>query len=350
MPANRFAPERVIVGQEQDARIVDRILQAILARWPIDKCDIRGVYSAAIDWTDGATIPTENINVDELFNNATGIAAALGCLDFLNGMSVGYVDGETISISPGHVLHRAGFKIVECDEEAVVTLGTAGLVTLGDGCDPEEGNDSGLDSDKWYYVYANLDVAGTTPAVAEFIRISAKVPVNCDGKGWEHPTYDNYRFIGSIRTMATGVIRPFNRYGNGWVHWHTAEVASDYQAAEYMRTGGTEIGFSSSGFVRYTLASTGDPYHDGDKHIPPTADACKVAVAEGNTSGSIRLKPVGSADRGYNIIQSPENQAAEVTIPVNPPNVDDIDKQTFMIDAENYSHRVDVTGYSERLQ
>jgi len=368
MPANRFATDRIVVGHEQDARIIDRVLQAILGRWPIEKCDIASVFSAAIDWSDGSTVPAENINVDELFNNATGIAAALGCMDFLNGLNVGYVDGTTISVGPGHVMHRGDFKRHLCTDGVCTEIG-ASVVVDTDGCAPVEGNPSGLDSDMWYFVYANMNAAGPTPPLTEFIRICDVAPVRCEGKGWENPDTPEWRFIGSIRTMDTGVIRPFIRANNGWVYWLTAAAASDYQAAGYQSHGTAMT--SSGGFVRYEATVTGVAYHDGDKHISPVADLCTVAVEDDSDdpSTNIRVRPLGDSGEGHSTkgqtftqdIRTPLGllvstidincaNGSEYTLPVNMCGASDVDKQTFEWKDLLGGEKLDVTGYHERLQ
>jgi hypothetical protein len=346
MPANRFAPDRIVVGHEQDARVLDRILQAILARWPISKCDITSVFSSAIDWSDGATIPADNLNVEEIFNNATGIAQALGCMHFRTGMRVDYQDGQTLKITPGHVLHRAQFKTVECDtDDLCQTVATSGLISVED-CTPSEGNPSGLDSDKWYFVYANMEAAGPKPPLTELIRISETAPVACPGKGLEHPTEQNYYFLGSIRTMDTGVIRPFDRYDNGWTYWRTAASASDYQAAGY-KNSGTNLSASSGSWVRYTFAVTGQAYHDGDKHIPLSADACAIAAMDNSSGDAIQVRPVGDAGEGFDFKGSSDENSSWVHIPVNPCNAAAIDLQTFFWKDPNGNEEIDVTGYHE---
>jgi hypothetical protein len=350
MPANRFAPDRIVRGHEQDARIIDRILQAILARWPIRKCDVESVYSAAIDWSDGAQVPTSNINVDEIFNNATGIARALGCMDFINGLEVNYVDGDNISISPGHLLHRGDFKELECDvdnNDLPFTVAAAAIVDTTE-CAPTEGNPSGLDADLWYYVYANMDASGAAPPVADFIRISAKAPVKCEAKGWEHPTNNFWRFLGTIRTMDTGVIRPFDRRNNGWVYWRTALVATDWVAAGY-KNSGTNLPTASGGWVKYTEAVTTIAYHNGDKHIPPSADLCCIAAMDNSSGDAMQARPVGDAGEGFDFKGSSDENSSWVVIPVNPPNGVESDQQTFEWKDPNGNEEIDVTGYHERI-
>lgn len=351
MPANRFAPDRIVRGHEQDARVIDRILQAILARWPIRKCDVESVYSAAIDWTDGATVPTENINVDELFNSATGIARALGCLDFINGLEVNYVDSSTISVSPGHVIHRGDFKILECDAANSDALFQVAASTVLDvNCPSVEGNPSGLDSDKWYFVYANMDASGGTPPIADFIRICDEAPVKCEGKGWEKADNTAWRFIGSIRTMASGEIRPFERADNGWVYWNLAAASSDYQTNGLMDAG-TSLGFSSGGWVRYENAVSGVAYHDSIKHIPVTADFIRIAASDASVGGNLQVRSVrdDSGCTGWDLVANSADGRAYVTLPVNQPDIDPVDNQVFYINCAS-SHKLDVVGYHERLQ
>lgn len=350
MPANRFAPDRIVRGHEQDARVIDRILQAILARWPIRKCDVESVYSAAIDWSDGATVPTENINVDEIFNSATGIARALGCMDFINGLEVNYVDSSSISVSPGHLLHRGDFKELECDAaNSDVPFEVAANTVLDADCPSVEGNPSGLDSDKWYYVYANMDASGSAPPIADFIRICDTAPVKCEAKGWEKPDDTAWRFIGSIRTMDNGEIRPFDRRNNGWVMWRTATAATDWVAAGYGRDA-TQTNFTTGGPIRYEAGATGVDYHDGDKHIPPSADLAMVSADERNASADIIVKSIGDPGGGYVLTEGPENQSQNVIVAVNADGADPADKQTFYIECSSSSGGFDVIGYHERIQ
>jgi len=201
----------------------------------------------------------------------------------------------------------------------------------------------------WYYVYIKLDAPGATPAAAELFRISAKVPVLCEGKGWEHPDFPKWRFIGSIRTMDTGVIRGFTRYNNGWVRWLFAEADSDYQT-DGAGDVGRDMTTVSASWVRYTESVTGDPYHDGDKHISPVADACRVVIGS-KLGDDVFLRSVSDPDGCEGIrMDSGGDDIAVVEIPVNPACADDMDKQTFFWKGGGgLGARMDVMFYHERL-
>ena len=279
-----FLPHKILAGARLLARYIQKNFEAIEAKWPIRAADILSFYMERAIW-GRARVPTSALNLDEIFSSSTDGLAALGTVDVRRGMRLVYLSPTTFSVQPGHVMHRGLLKVntvTDCDDAG--TCGTAltpGALLIPGECQDTEGNPSGLDyggDGLWYYVYAKLDVGGTSP---EF-RVSLIEPIRCEGKGWEHPSFNKLKYLGCLRTLPSGELRPWSTTDHGWTYWMQAAVASDDQSAGYLREGRNGLK-PTGGWVRYEEAVTDDPYHHGPKHIPPTAEAIRVAEVVGAT-------------------------------------------------------------------
>lgn len=344
-------PFRIWPGHTLDVRKLMSLFDFFGGRFPLKGCDIDEVFAESINWDD-FTLPNDVIDVDELFRRSRGALRALACMDYRTGMEVIYDTATSIKIKPGQVLHRGDFKEVKCDTDscASIVLNTTDLVLAGEDCSPTEGNPSGLDADEWNFVYADTNVAANELTSANVdgdrgIVISPKAPVVCDAKGPEHPDFKHLRFIGSIYAMSGGTIRPFDRYDNGWTIWRTAAAKSDYQTDAYYK-GGTPLP-SSASWVRYTKDATGVDYHDGPRHIPPTADAVRIAIMDDSADTEVQVRPVGWEGEGFNHDGSGANNASTVEIPVNSCGLDGPDLQTFEWKDADGGEELDVCAYRE---
>jgi hypothetical protein len=297
--AQDFLPYDFLAGHDQVASRLQKNFEALEAKFPVKAKDIDSVPMRRADWA-GASVPTDALNLDELFNRATGIAAFLGCFDILRGMRLVWLSETAFGVDVGQVTHRARFmrqEMTGChDYEVCPAEITPGDVLIPGECEPSEGNPSGLDygdGTLWYYVYAKLDVAGTAPQ----IRVSSERPVWCEGKGPEHPTFNLLRYIGALKTGPGGVIKPFLCYGNGWTFWKDKGYFGDGEARE-AAPGWLMIGQNQA------AGRTAD--------IPPTADAVKVAVAfqsdqDDPSSAAVRptddptVNPPGSGTAGRHV-------------------------------------------------
>jgi hypothetical protein len=279
--AQDFLPYDIYPGQDLDATKVQKNFEAIEAKFPLRGQDVAEIFGNVINYA-GVTIPTEAINVDELFNAATGIARALGCLDIINGMRTMWDSPTTFRVDVGQLLHRAEFKTLELGAGDESCRGPASCfgdpITPGDvlipgECEPSEGNPSGLDfgdGTLWYFVYAKMDVAGKAPE----IRVSIKPPVWCPAKGPEHPTNNKLRYIGPLKTVAAGELKPWIPYSNGWTLW----------LEDWIRFG-TERPSTGS----WALLGQNEPANRR-VDIPPTADAVRVAALNTYDTDDARLQ------------------------------------------------------------
>jgi len=343
-----FLPWDIIDGNDLIGRLVQENFESVEGKFPVQAKDIFSFFMRNAIWT-GAVVPGDALNPDEIFNNATDIAEAIGCLDMRRGMLVQYAGPGSIYVSAGHCFHRSKFKRLECETTEVfgLELDTDALLIPGECVPVAPGATSGLESDDWAYVYAKLDVAGAGPE----IRISVEAPVDCDGYGWEHPDNNKLRFIGSIRTLANGDIRPFDRASSGWVYWRTAVAASDYQAGGYGCDNGTALGVATGGtFVPYDDVSFSG-YHQGVRHIPASADKC-ACVGGSDGDSEVLVRPFGDPGEGTLLVLSGSGGDSEMgyaVVPVNGLETTPTQKQTFEINCGNTNSLFDVVGYHEDI-
>jgi hypothetical protein len=351
----KFMPHSFKGGDRLVAKFLQRCLWAVEAMFPVIADNIQSFYMDRAIW-GRARVPTSALNLEEIFNSSTGATAALGKLHVRNGLRLVYRSATTFSVTPGSMFHRGLFKvneIADCNTDG--TCGdelTPGELLISGECDSDEGNPSGLDYGDgalWYYVYAKLD---TGTSAMEF-RISLAEPVNCDGYGWEHPANNKLAYLGALRTIASGELRAWMATDDGWTYWDAVAVATDDQAAGYLK-GGTSVG-NTTGFETYVAANTGgNAYHDGQKHIPPTARAIRVGYhqdTETTESAQLKVRPCSSAGAGHAINSGDSgNNSVEVVIPVNMCHLATASRQTFEYSSEgggDGDNKLDVVGYYE---
>jgi len=345
--AQDFLPFDIHPGQDLDATKIQKNFEAVEAKFPLRGKDITEVFGSTINWS-GVTIPTEVINTDELFNVATNLTAALGCLDLRQGMRLVYDTATTFRVTYGQVLHRGKLKIHSTTGTACHAGGiapgeayTPADILIPGECDTTEGNPSGLDygdGRTWWYVYAKLDVSGAAP---EF-RVSGKRPVWCAGKGPEHPDNDLLRYIGVLKPLSDGSIRPFVAQEDGWTWWRTAAANSTDQLKRYMHEDDESDYTNASNFTRL---SKDNSYWDGPRHIPPTADWVWIYVRDNaaNENGTLRTRPIGDAGAGVHW----RNEAGMTKLPVNMPGIDSIDMQTFEYADSNGGELLQIAGFHD---
>ncbi len=333
-------------GRDFDGPELGEILERIACEAELTAEELAALLSDPAAWSD-CTIPEGAIPWDQVLQRS-GLGALLGALDLLDGLKVNYLSATSICISPGQVAHRGQARrlVGDCDDQdsCEEEHDTADILMPGE-CVSTEDNPSGLDSDLWYYLYGKLDEAGTAP----IFRISPTRPTRCLGFGWEHPTEKYARFLGSIRTMASGEIRPFERSEDGTVTWRQAAAGSDYQS-DGAHSGGTALGTTTAGWARYDAATTGSAYHDGDKHVAPSADYCHVTMGDTANSGGLGIRSVNDASpasAGYIGATGSGDGRAWVKMPVNMPDLAAADRQTFYFSCTDALHSLDVVGYHE---
>lgn len=356
-----FLPYDTISGEALSAFKRQKNDEAFEAKFPVRGGDILSFYMARAIW-GSAQVPTSALNLTEIFNSSTGLFRALGRMDVRHGLRLVRRSATTFSVTPGFVLHRGLFKTYEvedCDTDCGEELLPGALLIPGE-CASDEGNASGLDyADglRWYYVYAKLDSGGAAPD----FRVSKVAPVFCAGLGWEHPSYDKLRYIGALKPMADGSIRPFATTDHGWTYYMGADVESDDDNDGYMSSG-TAVQDAAS-WVRYEEAVTSSDYHDGPRHIPPTARAVRIdaqQTGEDLVQNRLRIRPCGSDSSGGHGLHGrqvavalgsdvPTSNSAEFVIPVNMCWLDEIEMQKFEYRMNAGDAYIDVAGYYEEI-
>ena len=283
------------VGPSSPIRYYQENNEAIERIFPLDADWISRVWAGSIDWSDGTIVPIENLPIEDILNLIT-ITNQIGVdIGVVTGLDVKWAldlaTGTTFYVSPGLVAHRGTLKRQPLDEDTSVYRLLDTVASLRDVA--ADGDGGGLFADTWYYVYADVSVATSYPG----IKVSRTKPTNDEGYGLEHPAETTLRYIGILRTDATGKLEAIQQYGFGRHFW-VRKILGPASPTDNLST-------RTTGPIRLDL---------GD-HVPPIADSAFFTCAFDNFmhfsvegSGGSRSAPFGYqvfgnlGDQGMNFI------------------------------------------------